>query len=150
MTMHIPIIAKRVAVILLSIFIVFGAAYISYIYITNANASHEANTNQISSTSATVIAVIKRPNMSEDGFFGYTVQTSDGQKYSINADPYINTAPSSNSESSVQTNDNCIIAPYLTVNDVVEFSLATPNPDYPSDLSVCSTNGTRRYFLKIK
>lgn len=68
--------------------------------------------------SAKVINVVDKPNMAEDGYYGITVQTSDGQVHTIDATGYLNTPLMP-----AQRGEACVDVPKVRVGDNITFNL---------------------------
>jgi hypothetical protein len=93
--------------------------------------------------SATVTRVIDKPNRAEDGYYGITVKTTNGQEYTINATGYLNTPISPDSQG-----ESCVDVPKVQVGDNVTFNLPRAN-DQDTTFDTCYKKSLSGYYFKI-
>ncbi len=90
--------------------------------------------------SARVLEVMNHPNIAEDGYRGYTVQTDSGRTYTINATAFINTPASPD-----DLGQSCVTIPALKEGQRIEFSLPKSKDD---TFVTCYKKGSGSYFLR--
>ncbi len=93
--------------------------------------------------SGTVSSVVDKPNQAEDGYYGFDVTSSSGQKYTINATGYLNTPLSPES-----VGEACIQVPKVKNGDKVEFNLPK-SPDQANTFVICYKKDMTGYFFNL-
>jgi len=103
----------------------------------------KASVPPTNSISGTVTSVTNRPNQAEDGYYGFDVQSSSGQKYTVNATAYLNNPVSPDSKG-----QDCVGIPKVKVGDKVEFNL--PKAQNQNNLfDTCYEQGLTGYYFKL-
>lgn len=91
----------------------------------------------------TVKSVTNRPNVAENGYYGFEVQDNSGRKYTVDATGYLNT-PVPPDRFGVE----CVEVPKVKVGNKVEFNL--PKSEGQQDtFNNCYKENVRGYYFKV-
>lgn len=127
---------KQKKTVLIVIIIILALSILGFLYLHKTSVP----TNSITGT---VTSVTNRPNQAEDGYYVFDIQTSSGQKYSVNATGYLNTPLSPDSRG-----EDCVGIPKVKVGDKVAFNL--PKAQNQTNLfDTCYKQGLTGYYFTL-
>lgn len=134
--LYTQIMTKKKQIIIVGLVIVVASIAIA---VTFKNSGSPEN-----ATSGTVVNVIDRQNVAENGYYGMTVKTLDGKEYTINATGYLNTplTPESN-------NEVCVNVPKVKLGDKVTFNLPI-NYSHETDFEICYENTITGFYFTLQ
>ncbi|HSX34282.1 MAG TPA: hypothetical protein VLF62_01410 [Candidatus Saccharimonadales bacterium] len=89
-----------------------------------------------------VTKVTFRPNLAEDGYYGFTVQGTDDKTYTIDATGLMNIPPSFNGAS-----QECVPVPHLEEGDAIEFKLRKSESSKQAFVT-CDDKGSSGYYIR--
>jgi len=93
--------------------------------------------------SGTVTSVTNKPNLAEDGYYGFDIKDNSGNNYTINATGYMNTPRTPD-----ERGEKCIDIPVVKTGDRVEFSL--PKAENQADtFDICYEKNLTGYYFKL-
>jgi hypothetical protein len=93
--------------------------------------------------SGIVTSVTNKPNLAEDGYYGFDVKDNSGHNYTINATGYMN-IPKSPGE----RGEKCVDIPVVKTGDKVEFNL--PKAENQVDtFDICYEKNLTGYYFKL-
>ncbi|MCA9341631.1 hypothetical protein KC952_03815 [Candidatus Saccharibacteria bacterium] len=91
----------------------------------------------------TVTSVTNKPNLAEDGYYGFEVKDNSGNKYTINATGYMN-IPRLPGE----RGGKCVDVPMVKTGDKVEFNLPKAESQ-ANTFDICYEKSLTGYYFKL-
>ena len=91
----------------------------------------------------TVTSVTNKPNLAEDGYYGFEVKDNSGNKYTINATGYMN-IPRLPGE----RGEKCVDVPMVKTGDKVEFNLPKAESQ-ANTFDICYEKSLTGYYFKL-
>ena len=88
-----------------------------------------------------ITKVIDRPNLAEDGYYGFEVQNSAGQIYVVDATGNLNNA-------SIRDDQTCVDVPKVKLGDSVSFKLPSSR-DFKKTFIICHPKDIKGYYFKV-
>lgn len=93
--------------------------------------------------SGTVTSVTNKPNLAEDGYYGFDVKDNSGHNYAIDATGYLNTPREPD-----ERGEKCVDIPVVKTGDKVEFNL--PKAENQADtFDICYEKNLTGYYFKL-